>query len=95
MSFPSARWLVVASFVCECVVSGWVSVIWASVCVRMGLSVCVWLGVSEWVRVCLVGCEEVDGQLGVVCFVCKLTARIIYFIYVNGLLGCIYALLIM
>ena len=54
-----------------------------------------WLGVSEWVRVCLVGCEGVGGQLGVGCYVCKLTARIIYFIYVNSLLGCIYSLLIM
>ena len=58
------------------------------------MCVFVWLGVSKWVPVCLVGSEGVYGQLGVVCYVCKLTARTIYFIYVNGLLSCINSLLV-
>ena len=41
---------------CEFVVSGWVSG-WAGVRESVFECVSVWLGVSEWVQVCLVGCE--------------------------------------
>ena len=64
-------------------------------CVCESVFECVWLGVSEWVRVCLVVCEGVGGQLGVGCYVCKLTARIIYFTFVYCLQGCVFSLFIM